>query len=101
VNNDGNYSISADESIVNIDANTIFVAVAIDAILLSSARIYRLLLQAILVLIPAIRQPAGFYFFVFLTSIALLENTYKSRIDDLTATGLETLGALISLKHLE
>jgi hypothetical protein len=31
----------------------------------------------------------------------LLGNRDKSRIDDLTTTGLETLGAEVSLKHLE
>ena len=58
---------------------------------------------------PALRQPPGFDFFVHLAGIALLllsrslrlGKRDKSRIDDLTATGLETLGAEVSLKHLE
>jgi len=62
-----------------------------------------------LVLVPSIRLPAGFDFFVFFEGIALillrrslrLGNRNESRIDDLTATSLETLGAQISLKHLE
>ena len=59
------------------------------------------MLQAIWVFIPAFRQPPGLDFFVLLTGIALLGNRDKSRIDDLTTTGLETLGAEVSLKHLE
>ena len=59
------------------------------------------MLQAIWAFIPALRQPPGLDFFVLLAGIALLGNRDKCRIDDLTTTGLETLGAEVSLKHLE
>jgi len=59
------------------------------------------LLQAIWVFIPALKQPPGFDFIVLLAGIALLGNRDKSRIDDLTTTGLETLREEVSLKHFE
>jgi len=67
------------------------------------------LLQAFWVFIPALRQLPGSEFFVFLMGIVLLllrrslrqGNRDKSRIDNLATAGLETLGAEVSLKHLE
>jgi hypothetical protein len=59
------------------------------------------MLQAILVFIPALRQPSGFDFFVLLAGIALLGDRDESRVNDLTTTGLETLRAQVSLKHLK
>ena len=50
---------------------------------------------------PALWQPSGFDFLVLLAGIALLGNRDESRVNDLTTTGLETLGAEVSLKHLE
>ena len=58
-------------------------------------------MQAIWVFIPALRQPPGFDFIVLIAGILLPGNRDKSRIDDLTSTGFETLGAEVSLKHLE
>jgi len=57
--------------------------------------------QSIWVFIPALRQPPSFDFLILFASISLLPlrgslrlgNRDESRIDDLTATGLEALGA--------
>jgi hypothetical protein len=46
-----------------------------------------------LIFIPALRQPSSLDFFVLFAGISLLGNRDESRIDDLTATGLEALGA--------
>jgi len=81
---------------VDIDADTVLITVVTDSVLFCPASIQVLLLQAILVFIPALRQSPGFDSFVLLAGIALLllcrslrlGNRDKSRIDDLTATGL-------------
>ena len=46
-------------------------------------------------------QPSGFDFLVLLAGIALLGNRDESRVNNLTTTGLETLGAQVCLKHLK
>jgi hypothetical protein len=102
-------SISADESMVDIDADAILVTAVADAVLYCPASILILLPQAIWVFVPAFRQPAGFDFFVQLKGIALLllcrnlrlGNRNESRISDLTTTDLETLGAQVCIKHLK
>jgi len=92
--------VPADESMINIDVNTVFVTVVTDAVLFCPASVSIPLLHAIWVFVPGLRQPPGFDFLVLLAGIAVLGNRDESRFNDLTTTGLETLGAQVCLKHL-
>ena len=87
----------------NIDTDIVLVAVVIDAILFNPSRIQVLLLQSIWVFIPTLRQAILFDLLVVFPAISLLLlrrslrlwNWYQRCINDLTATGFETLGPKI------
>ena len=87
----------------NVDTNIILVAVVIDAILFNPSRIQVLLLQSTWVFIPTFRQAILFDLLVVFSAISLLllrrslrlGNWYQRCINDLTATGFETLGPKI------
>jgi hypothetical protein len=81
-------SISADESMVDIDADAVLVTVVTNAVLFCPASTQIFLLQAIWVFIPTLRQPICFDFIILIAGISLPRYWDKSCIDDLTTTGL-------------
>ena len=93
--------IAADKAMVDINADAVLISVMIDAILFDPASVQVLLLQAIWVLIPTIRQTPCFDLCDLLAGIALLGNGNKSCIDNLATPRLQTLRTQISLEHLE
>jgi hypothetical protein len=93
--------ISSNETVVNIDADAVFVAIVVDPIFLDPSSVQVLLAQAIWIFLPALRHPPRFDFLVLLARVSLLWNWHKSRIDDLAATGLQTLGSEVLLKQLK
>jgi hypothetical protein len=78
---------------VNIDADAIFVAIVVDPIFLNPSSVQVFLAQAIWIFLAALRHPPRFDFLVPLAPVSLLRNWHKSRIDDLAAMGLQTLGS--------
>jgi hypothetical protein len=96
--------ISSHESVVNIDADAVFVAIVVDPILLKPISVQGLLVQAVLLFLPALRHPPRFDFLVLLARISLLRSWHKNRIDVLAAMALQTLGSeellLKQLKNL-
>ncbi len=80
--------ISADESMVDIDADAALVTVVTDAVHIFPESIKIILLHAIWVFIPNLRQPPGFDFFILIAGMSLLGNWDKGPIDDLTSTSL-------------
>jgi hypothetical protein len=93
--------ISSNETVVNIDADAVFVAIVVDPIFLDPSGVYVLLAQSIWIFLPALRHPPRFDFLVLLARVSLLRNWHKSRIYDLAATGLQTLGSEVLLKQLK
>ena len=91
----GGHGITADKTIVNIDSDAVLVAVVVDAILFDPACIQVFLLQSIWVFVQPVRHPPSLDFLVLFKGIALPGNWDKSCVDNLTATGLKTLGAEI------
>ena len=97
------HCISTDEAMVDIDTDTVLVAIIVDPVLFDPAGIQVLLPQSIWVFIPALRQAPGFDLLVLLAGIALLllrrsprlGDRDKSCVDDLPTTGLETLRAQV------
>ena len=88
---------------LNVDTDIVLVAVVIDAILFNPSRIQVPLLQSIWVFIPTFRQAILFDLPVVFPAISLLLlrrslrlwNWYQRCINDLSATGFETLGPKI------
>ena len=77
---------------VNIDADAVLISVVVDAILFDPACVQVYLLQSIWVFVPPVRHPPGHDFLVLFAGIALPRNWDKNCVDNLTATGLKTLG---------
>jgi hypothetical protein len=86
---------------VNIDTNDILMALVTKVVVCCQARILILLLEAILIFIPALRKPSGFDFLVLLTGIALLGVRVESCVNNLATTCLETLVGHVCLNHLK
>ena len=89
------HGIAPDKSMFNVDTDIVLVAVVIDAILFNPSRIQVLLLQPIWVFILTFRQAILFDLLVVFPAISLPWNWYQRCINDLTATGFETLGPKI------
>ena len=76
---------------VDIDTDTVLVAIIVDPVLFDPAGIQVLLPQSIWVFFPALWKPTFFDFLVLVAGIALLWNRDKSCINDLSTASLQAL----------
>ena len=97
------HGVAPDKSMFHVDTGIVLVAVVIDTVLFNSSRIQAPLLQSIWVFIPTFRHAIRFDLLFVFSAISLLllrrslrlGNWYQHCINDLTATGFETLGPKI------